>query len=244
MTVPVPHPRDPEAAEYAIGTLDGPERRAFDRAMEQDAALAASVRAWEERLVPLTEAVEVVQPDASTWRSLAARTFAPHDPSPDDNVLAFRPRGSADALRRSRALWRAAAGAASALAAGLALFIASERFSPARPQTLLAVVNRAGDLPALVVKVDLGGGTVQVRSLATETPAGHSLELWSVVAGTAPRSLGVVTGEATRLPLRPEDRDRLDGATLAVSVEPKGGSPTGKPTGPVVYSGKLIADTP
>jgi anti-sigma-K factor RskA len=28
-------------------------------------------------------------------------------------------------------------------------------------------------------------------------------------------------------------------AALAVSVEPPGGSPTGAPTGPVVYAGKL-----
>ena len=31
------------------------------------------------------------------------------------------------------------------------------------------------------------------------------------------------------------------GVTLAISVEPLGGSPTGKPTGPVILSGKLQA---
>jgi anti-sigma-K factor RskA len=63
-----------------------------------------------------------------------------------------------------------------------------------------------------------------------------------VGAGAAPRSLGLVTDASARLPVPAALRQGAEGGSLAVSVEPKGGSPTGAPTGPVIYSGKLVRD--
>jgi len=101
-------------------------------------------------------------------------------------------------------------------------------------------VNRGGDQPALVIRVDLASGNVYVRPLAAEAPSGKSLELWYINAGKAPKSMGVVGADAIKIPLpaglSPEK------ATFAVTVEPPGGSPTGDPTGPVVYSGQLIKE--
>ncbi|WP_128566456.1 anti-sigma factor, partial [Methylobacterium crusticola] len=142
------------------------------------------------------------------------------------------------ALRR----WRRAALAAGALAAGLAVFIALERLPPAGAQ-YVAVVNRGGALPALVVRVDTRAGAVQVRSLSAEAPPDRSLELWVIPKGEAPRSLGLLSAApATRLALPAAERARLDDAVLAVTVEPPGGSPSGAPTGPPVYSGALLRD--
>ncbi len=57
-----------------------------------------------------------------------------------------------------------------------------------------------------------------------------------------PRPLGMLASDVTRLVLPPADRARITpGATLAISVEPPGGSPTGKPTGPVIATGALAA---
>jgi anti-sigma-K factor RskA len=53
-----------------------------------------------------------------------------------------------------------------------------------------------------------------------------------------------VVDRAARIVLAAGEAGRLEGATIAVTVEPKGGSPTGNPTGPVVYSGKLVPETP
>ncbi len=81
-------------------------------------------------------------------------------------------------------------------------------------------------------------GTLLLTPLApTDLPAGKALELWALPPGaTAPKSLGVMAaaGQRMTLPAMP-----AAGTTLLVSVEPQGGSPTGAPTGPVVYSGKL-----
>jgi anti-sigma-K factor RskA len=71
---------------------------------------------------------------------------------------------------------------------------------------------------------------------------GRVLELWSVPPQGAPRSLGLISADgATVLPRGKLPDTLLKGGTdaLAVSVEPPGGSPTGAPTGPVVYAGKL-----
>ncbi|VTZ22118.1 conserved hypothetical protein [Methylocella tundrae] len=102
------------------------------------------------------------------------------------------------------------------------------------------VVNRGGDLPALVVRVDLATGSVYVRPVSTQTPSGKSLELWYIGAGKAPKSMGLVGGNAIKMPL-PAGLS-LDKASFAVTVEPEGGSPSGDPTGPVVYSGQLIKE--
>ncbi len=236
------HPRDDEAAEYAIGTLDPAERRAFERAMAADPELAGAVRAWEDRLAPLAERIEPVAPPAALWDQIVGRVRALQAANVTDFPSAKR---SMARLSRSRAIWRGVAAATGSLAAALALFIAGERaFPPAPGPTLLAVVNRSGDLPALVVRVDPRGGIVQVRALAAETPAEHDLELWSIVGSQAPHSLGVIAPGATRIALGRDQAARLEGATLAVTVEQKGGSPTGAPTSQPVYSGRLIAETP
>jgi anti-sigma-K factor RskA len=232
-----PDETDLRAAEYVLGTLSADERAAYRHERAASPALRAAERAWEARLAPLSDAVPAVVPPPGAWEGIAARLPSA---APRSSVVDLRP-----ALRR----WRRAALAAGALAAGLGLFIAVERLLPeilgpkADSAQYLAVVNRGGELPALVVRVDPRAGTVQVRALAAEAPRDRSLELWVVPAAGAPRSLGLVRAEAgSRLPLPAADRAVLDGASLAVSVEPPGGSPSGAPTGPVVYSGRLVRE--
>ncbi len=225
---------DLRAAEYVLGTLGRVEHEAYRRERAGSPSLQAAERAWEARLAPLAAAVPEAAPPPGAWDGIAAQ-LPGQAPRPTVQIVDLRP-----ALRR----WRRAALAAGALAAGLALFIAVERFAPA-PETTqyLAVVNRGGELPALVVRVDPRAGTVQVRSLAAEAPRDRSLELWVVPASGAPRSLGLVHKAAgTRLPLPAGDRALLDGASLAVTLEPPGGSPSGSPTGPAVYSGRLVRE--
>jgi anti-sigma-K factor RskA len=63
------------------------------------------------------------------------------------------------------------------------------------------------------------------------------LELWAVPGSGAPRSLGLISASGATVVSKAQ---QLKGAAaLAVSLEPTGGSPTGAPTGPVLYVGKL-----
>ncbi|MDP9095311.1 MAG: anti-sigma factor [Pseudomonadota bacterium] len=226
-----------DCAEYVLGTLDASERAEFERALLGNPRLGEEVRRWEDWLSGLNDAIPEVTPSAETWTAIARRLrpeTAPVVPAAGAIDLA--------AFRRSRSRWRAATVAFGSLAAALALFIASERLRPP-PPAYLAVVDRGGDLPALIVHVDLASDTVSVRSLSAETPDNRVLQLWFIAGGQAPRSVGLLDRPETRAALPTVSRGAdLTGATFAVSVEPPGGSTTGAPTGPVVYSGKLIRD--
>lgn len=233
--------RDEDALAYVLGITSEAERRGFADGLRSDPALAAKVAAWNERLAPLAGTVPPVVPA----RDLLPEILQRIDVLDENKVVAFRGRDELAGLRRSRTVWRGIAVTASALAAALALALGLERAVQPPDRTFVAAINRSGDLPALIVRVNAATGIVQVRSVSVEVPSDRALELWSVVAGTPPRSLGVVSsGPATKLRLEGDTTRLRDGITVAASVEPKGGSPTGLPTGPVVYSGRLIAETP
>ena len=70
----------------------------------------------------------------------------------------------------------------------------------------------------------------------------HNHELWFIVEGGRPRSLGVMPASGRmHAQLAAEIAAALrQGTVLAISVEPAGGSPTGQPTGPVIASGALL----
>ena len=77
--------------------------------------------------------------------------------------------------------------------------------------------------------------------------AGKSYELWIVSDKLQrPRSLGVIGGNdfTARPVLSAYEPELVNQATYAVTVEPEGGSPTGVPTGPIVFTGKLIETVP
>lgn len=246
-----PEEADALAGEYVLGTLAEPEREAFERALARDAALAAVVAAWERRLAPLATLVAAVEPDTALWARIAAAL-----PRPGDRVSAAdAPIGAPPVVnlqdwrrvRRSLARWRAAAIGTGALAAGLAVAVALQTGAqPQRPaEHYVAVVNRGGDEPALIVRVDLASRMVTLRPVSAEAPAGRSLELWYIGPGQQPKSLGVLAGDSKQLtiPAVFNGSDQVVArSTFALTVEPQGGSPTGGPTGPVVSSGQLIRE--
>jgi anti-sigma-K factor RskA len=227
--------RERLAFEYVLGTLSHEERATAVAFVGSDPGFKHLVHLWEGRLEPLADLPLVAPPDR-VWTAIEAGIEARRSGTeavPAPIVLA---------LRRSRSLWRGAALASGALAAGLLLFVAAGDLTP-RGGEYVAVVNRGGELPALIVRLDTRNGLVRVRSLAAEVPAERSLELWYVGEGRAPRSLGVIETADQALSAPGEvTRSTLEGGTLAVSLEPRGGSRTGSPTGPVVYSGRLIKE--
>ena len=227
-----------QAGEYVLGTLSASERQAFDRRLAGDAAAAAAVADWQARLAPLHGVLPPVAPPAALLHSIEAAM--PHLAGRSKLDLLQGGLAGNGRLQTALSRWRSAAMGASALAAMLAIGLVSREMSRAeavaRPN-YVAVVNRGGDQPALIVRVDLASGTVLVRPVAAETPAGKSLELWYINAGAAPKSMGVIGSD----PLRQVVPVKLD-SVFAVTLEPQGGSPTGDPTGPVVYSGKLLAE--
>jgi anti-sigma-K factor RskA len=115
-----------------------------------------------------------------------------------------------------------------------------------RPAEFVAVLQRDAASPAFLLTFDLDKRTLTVRTVGAERQAGKSYELWLISDKyPAPRSLGVIgAAPYTVRSAAPEyDPVVINRATYAVSLEPEGGSPTGAPTGPVLYSGRLLQAT-
>ena len=84
-----------------------------------------------------------------------------------------------------------------------------------------------------------------VYPVAAHAPPGKSYELWMSEASLgAPRPLGVIGEDARAANLAAYDRAVVEKATYAVTLEPAGGSPDGRPSGQPVFSGKLIPVEP
>jgi len=224
------------AAEYVLGTLPADERARIEERLGHDSALREAVQRWQSLLSPLdaTATDTVLRPEI--WRAIERATAGAPGASAS-------PAGNVVVLRRRIAAWRAATAATGALAAGLAVFVLFDRFAaPPAPEggRYIAVVNSEGSEPALIAAVDTGTGIIRVRSLTAETPAGHSLELWHIAEGHEPRSLGVLQAGLDAQTIQDVATSGPVDGSIAVTVEPAGGSPSGAPTGPVVYSGRLI----
>jgi anti-sigma-K factor RskA len=229
------------AAEYVLGTLPAGERAAVALRLANDRQLAAAVAAWEKRLAPLAEAIAPQEAPSHVWDRIAARI----------DRLASTPAGTVTDIgvmdRRVRR-WRATAIAASALAASLLLFAGyREHTRPEQQKTLVAVLQKDAQSPAFLVSVDLEQKRLTIRAVSAPPHPGKSYELWLVHDDLkTPRSLGVI-GEGPFTTVQPKlaayAPKTIEQATLAVSLEPEGGSPTGAPTGPVLFSGKLIQAT-
>jgi len=139
------------------------------------------------------------------------------------------------------AVWRALTivGFVAAVALGIAQF----GQTPA-PSTAPIVVVLAGSdaKPALIASAARGDRFLTIKAVGSTTPAaGRVFELWALPQGGTPKSLGVIpAGTMVRVPLTaPADESLTNIPSLAVSLEPPGGSPTGAPTGPVLYSGSI-----
>jgi anti-sigma-K factor RskA len=224
---------DMTAAELALGLLEGQERADALRRVLAEPAFAAEVEWWRDALASLVDEIPEVEPGTGVLARVEASLSSASEPA------------------RRGWLWPSVAGLTSlAAAAMLALMVTRPDPQPRDPQIverpvardLLAAAitpTKAGD--PLSAVYDPGTGTLRL-SAAALAGAQRSAELWVIGGDGVPHSLGVLRpGAATALTVAPADRPRIvAAATLAVTVEPLGGSPSGKPTGPVVAAGKLL----
>lgn len=228
------------AAEHALGVLDGRERAAAETRMATDPAFAADVEAWRNRLAPMLGEVAAVPPPAELWRRIERLL-----PANDNGAILGRLK-----------FWRnAAMGGFALAAASLAAVVVQvnqppitiEKQVPVSPQGELlsaSVVSQEGRVqPLFVAAYDPDRKSLIVTSLLPEGSERDKVhELWLIAGQDKPKSLGLVeSGKAKVIALPTELLAKMsEGAALAVSLEPPGGSksPDG-PTGPVIGVGKL-----
>jgi anti-sigma-K factor RskA len=221
------------AAEYVLGTLRGLARKRFEREMAEQGVVRVHVREWEERLGQLAAAVPEIEPPRRVWRAIEARITAERT---HRTPVVPAPGGPGP--------WKRFALAMSAVAAALVVYIGVAPSPISDPGRSYVVVLAGGNLkPVMLAEADPKTGTLSVRVLAKQQiAADRSLELWGLPKDGKPRSYGLLpaSGVVTLKPGRPLEAMLADIAALAVSLEPQGGSPTGQPTGPVLFTGDLV----
>ncbi|RAX39584.1 anti-sigma factor [Rhizobium tropici] len=217
------------AGEYVLGVLSLEDRQKVERRMRSDRQFAAIVSRWEQNLSEFNEEYEAVTPAAAVFPKIEKRIFG---------EVAFGAH-----LWNSLMLWRSVAFGSLFLVAGVLVFAitneGSLRTSPGKQLTAsLAGQNSPFNLLA---NYDVASGRLKITPVAAGKPEEKSLELWLIRGSDPAEALGILppTGDG-EIVLSPELHAKLtEGAIIAVSVEPFGGSPTGKPTGDVVASGTI-----
>ena len=231
---PAEEEREALAGEYVLGTLDARAAAEVERAMATDPALRAAVAAWEARLAPLAALAPPEAPPPDLWdRIEAALPGAPAAP-------AAAMRGG---IARAGACrwWRGWALGASAIAAGLAALVVLRPPEPVPPPQLMTVLLSNQDQPAWLVQAERDGAIRLAALNAQPVPPDRVLQLWALPQGaTAPTSLGLIPPEG-RVTVTPAQIRPEPGMLIEISLEPPGGSPIGRPTGPILFIGRLAA---
>jgi anti-sigma-K factor RskA len=222
-----PVEREAMAAEYVLGTLGAAEAREIEQAMETDPALRATVEAWQARLGPMSALAAPELPPPGLWERIE-RALAP----PPEVVAPPAPKP------RAPVLWRAWALGASAVAAGLAALLVL-RPAPVPEPRLMTVLLTQRDQPAWLVEAERGA--LRLASLNPQpVPDDRVMQLWALPQGAAaPTSLGLIPGGEGRITVTPAAIRPEPGMLIEITLEPQGGSPTGRPTGPVLFIGRL-----
>ena len=233
-----PEDIDALAGEFVLGTLDPAERAQVAARRQREPVLAAAIGDWEQRLSPLQGGVVPVAPPPELFKRIEQRLDTPKSTHPNIAEL--------DTLRRGMVRWRRATLAASAIAAS-ALLVMGLRETVWRDttQTYVAVFAKDDVLPAFYLTIDLKSRELTLRPVGAERQPGKTYQMWiaSDQLGPAPQSLGLVddTLAPTRKSLTGFDQSLLQKATFGVSLEPAGGSPTGRPTTPALHAKLLPA---
>ena len=222
------------AGEYVLGLLPVAAAHEIEERLGRERELRVAVGYWGRRLIGLAGATAPIQPGPALWARIAA-SIAPR------SAPAARARDARGVSFLERvAVWRALAVAGFA-AAAIAAFVA---VGPGRPAPGYAVILQATADRSVgwIGQSDAAGRMLFVPVSRAEVPADRALQLWAKADDPkGPISLGVVPADGSlRLPAR-EVPPLEPGQLFAISLEPAGGSPLGRPTGPVLFAGRVVA---
>lgn len=138
-------------------------------------------------------------------------------------------------------LWRALAFTGFALAFALAVTMLAPRTE--RPFESVVVVLAGSDgKAAYIATAERGSRYLTIKALEpVEVPRDRVLELWMMPDGKRPLSLGFAPASGVdRVAVRSPVGIALQNIPLlAISVEPRGGSPAGTPSGRVLFTGQV-----
>jgi len=236
-----PPERDALAGEYALGLIEGAEFAAAERRHANDRDFAASVESWRRHLAAIDATANPISPPAELWTRIEAGLAGVAQLA----AAAAAPLSSSSAAAGGRFaewwnslfVWRGAAfaGALAALLLAVGLNGALDRAK--RQPLMVAVLMTDANVAAAVVHTFADGRVEMLPLQSIAVPEGKALEIWTLWdRAVGPRSVGLID-RARTTPLRldnlPLGRDQL----FEITLEPASGSPTGRPTGPIIAKG-------
>ena len=223
MNYQTPGRRRALAADYAIGLMPPTARKRFEHLLQDDAPLRAELARWNTHLSQLTEPlVEQPVPD-HVWQAIVAR---------------IEPQTLHVPARRPFWSWVRLSALACSLLIALTVGLLYNRDSVQYKATLLSGTAQPG------LSIEAHSDYLNVRPLElAAVDGGRSLELWAIPVEGKPVSLGLIPRDGDGRIVLSQSQQQLIRipVVLAVSLEPQGGSPTGQPTGPVLYQGPLAS---
>lgn len=219
------------AGEYVLGVLDAEQRRLVEQRIRRDHRFAGIVSRWEENLSRLNGEYGQEETPKVLFRRMEERLW-------DVEQFGRAPGSMMRLIWNSLIFWRTLSIVTLLLVAGFAGFRLADGLRPTS-SPLVAELNGKDDAISLAARFDERSGRLTIAPIAAADTAPRSLELWLSVGDNAPKSLGVLpqSGEG-EIMVPVELRSAMtEDVTLAVSLEPLGGSPTGQATGPVIAIG-------
>lgn len=217
---------------YLLGLMDDAERERFEQEIALDRELRAAVDRFAGKLSSLDETARPVSVPAGMWDKIDAEISA----TPQDKIAQTR----LPAPTAPEPSWRLRPVAlAAALVAGVALGYAAGFLTIRQPQPVVMVVlNTPQNEPGAVFEA-FADNSVRIVPLENFTvPEGQVMQVWTLYdQAVGPVSLGTMTqsdvvtldGHAFPVP--------ADNQLYEITLEQAPGSPTGKPTGPILVKG-------
>lgn len=215
---------DALAVDFILGAMKGAARKRFQRLMMANTQVRKTVWRWEQHLNPLAESLPATTPNNAVWQRIQQRLgwlAAPAAPVKASKTTQY---------------WLALATAASLL---LAVVMLRPMLQSVSPQDIAVIQTSDAKAWWLVSKSQQ---KLQVKATTAVTDdIQHDYELWMLPAdGQAPISLGLLPQQGERVLNWPSQAEGIAIAALAVSLEPRGGSTTGAPTGPVLFTAEIV----
>ncbi len=240
--------RSAAAGEYVLGLLDAATRSELERRLPQDTKLQAAVFEWQDRLLPLAARVKPEEPPPAVWQKIEASLNTPRENAVPErssrSVPAAAPAGESlvDAVRRRLRRWQFAGGLAMAAALVLATLLVLRQPAIDAPRYLTLLQAPDSQRTGWIVEATANQRIRLVPVGALDTvPAGRTLQFWTKPQGAAdPTSLGLVrAGVPVELPAS-RSPSIGEQQLFELTLEPEAGSPTGRPTGPILYVGRSV----
>ena len=216
-----PDQRSQAAADYVLGLLDKTDKARFEALLAMSHDAQQDIQHWREHLDILNDQLEPVKPPARVWQKISEAT---------------RPAGLWSSLRFWQGL--GASGFAAAMMLAVTFWITP-------PETIggmdyVYVVQGSGSQTEWIVNASLEKDMVYVEAIQPdELPEGKACELWLMVAGREPVSLGLLPKQGMhQIPISPEWREAVKNSPLVITLEGMQGAPNGFDMGPVVTKGQ------